>query len=287
MKVVRHRDALDDARASLGLDVEGHALVPTMGALHDGHLSLVRHAVSYARHVSATIFVNPRQFGPNEDLERYPRSEEEDLEKLRQAGADLVYLPRPEDMYPDGFQTNVTVGALAEPLDGASRPNFFTGIATVVTKLFCRMRPSVAIFGEKDYQQLLVIRRLAEDLDLGVEIIGAPIVREQDGLAMSSRNRYLSPPERRIAGELNVIMRKVCQRIRGGVPVPAALAQGREDMDAVGLRPVDYLEVRSARDLTPMPARVLRSEEIAEARLFAAVMLGGTRLIDNMPVLYA
>lgn len=284
MKVVRNRADLTAARRALGLDEAGHALVPTMGALHEGHLSLVKIARHHAPMVSATIFVNPKQFGPNEDLDRYPRSEAEDLENLKAAGVDLAYLPCAEEMYPPGYQTGVRVGALTQPLDGASRPDFFGGIATVVTKLFMQMKPTVGVFGEKDYQQLLVIRRLSEDLDLGVRIVGGPIVRERDGLAMSSRNRYLSPPERRIAGELNVIMRKVCLRIRGGVPVAAALAQGREDMDAVGLRPIDYLEVRSAGDLSEMPSRVLRQDEISDARLFAAVMLGGTRLIDNMAV---
>ncbi|MEM9840311.1 MAG: pantoate--beta-alanine ligase [Pseudomonadota bacterium] len=284
MKVVRRRADLEKARRDLLLDETGHAVVPTMGALHEGHLSLVDVARQHAPKVSATIFVNPKQFGPNEDLARYPRSEEQDLAMLEKRGVDLVYIPRTEDMYPPGHQTGVRVGSLAEPLDGASRPNFFGGIATVVTKIFMQMKPTVGVFGEKDYQQLLVIRRFTEDLNLGVKIIGAPIVRERDGLAMSSRNRYLTPPERRIAGDLNVIMRKVCGRIEGGVPVAAAIIQGLDDMEAVGLRPVDYLEVRSGRDLTLLPERVLRQEEIADARLFAAVMLGGTRLIDNMPV---
>lgn len=260
------------------------ALVPTMGALHKGHLSLIHIAREHAERVGATLFVNPRQFGPNEDLGRYPRSEDQDLRMLKDAGADFVYAPSPDDIYPDGYATSVDVGPVARPLDGASRPAFFSGIATVVTKLFLRCRPDVAVFGEKDYQQLLVIRRLVQDLDLGIEIVGAPIIREDDGLAMSSRNRYLSPPERRIAGELNVIMRKACSRIEGGVPVLAALAQGRQEMEQVGLRPVDYFEIRSAEDLSPMPERVLRSDEREQARLFAAVMLGGTRLIDNMPV---
>jgi len=284
MKIVRRLDDLPTAKAALGLPGKRLAVVPTMGALHEGHLSLVDVARQSADVVSATIFVNPKQFGPNEDLSRYPRTEDQDLALLKARGVDLVYVPTPDDIYPDGFQTSVSVGALAEPLDGASRPNFFGGIATVVTKLFTRLKPHIGVFGEKDYQQLLVIRRLAKDLDLGVDVVGAPIVRESDGLAMSSRNRYLSPPERRIAGELNQIMRKVCQRIEGGVPVPVAIAQGRVDMDGVGLRPIDYLELRSSTDLTPLPDRTLRQDELADARLFAAVMLGSTRLIDNMAV---
>jgi pantoate--beta-alanine ligase len=267
-------------------DLKGLSLgfVPTMGALHDGHLSLCHVASRHAERVCASIFVNPRQFGPSEDFGTYPRDEKADLEKLAAAGVDLCYLPTPEDIYPLGYSTTVDVGPVARPLDGSSRPGFFSGIATVVTKLLCRVRPDVAVFGEKDYQQLLVIRRLVADLDLGVRIVGAPIVREADGLAMSSRNRYLTPPERRIAGELNQIMAKTCQRIEGGVPAPAALAQGREDLEAAGLRPVDYFELRSSVDLSPMPERELRRAEMEEARLFAAVMLGRTRLIDNMAV---
>jgi pantoate--beta-alanine ligase len=285
MLIARTRKELAEAREELGAKGRRIALVPTMGALHEGHLSLCDLAAREADRVVASIFVNPAQFGPGEDLARYPRSEDEDLRLLKARDVDLVYLPTPETMYPAGFDTKVHVGGVAGPLDGASRPQFFAGVATVVTKLFNRIRPDVAIFGEKDFQQLLVIRRFTEDLDLGVEILGAPIVREEDGLAMSSRNRYLSPPERRIAGQLNQIMRKCCGRIEGGVSVPAALIQGMQEMDAVGLRPVDYFELRSSDDLAPMPERVLRRAEMEKARLFAAVMLGGTRLIDNMPVI--
>ncbi|MEM9840549.1 MAG: pantoate--beta-alanine ligase, partial [Pseudomonadota bacterium] len=283
--VVRTRQELSKLLSGHAFSGQRLALVPTMGALHAGHVSLIDVAKTHAERVSASIFVNPRQFGPNEDFNTYPRGESEDLEKLAAAGTDLVYVPAPDEMYPSGFDTSVQVGAVAKPLDGASRPNFFGGVATVVTKLFTQMRPNVGVFGEKDYQQLLVIRRLARDLDLGVEVVGAPIVREADGLAMSSRNRYLSPPERRIAAELNQIMRKVCMRIAGGVAVPAAIIQGLHEMDSVGLRPVDYLELRSGTDLTLSPERELRRDEMTDARLFAAVMLGRTRLIDNMAVL--
>lgn len=284
MKIARSQAELKNCLHAEGLAGSRLALVPTMGALHEGHMSLTHVARKHAERVCATIFVNPKQFGPNEDFGTYPRTEQDDLEKLAEAGVDLVYIPAPQDMYPEGFATKVDVGPIASPLDGASRPGFFSGVATVVTKLFTRIRPDVAVFGEKDYQQLLVIRRLNEDLDLGVDVVGAPIIREDDGLAMSSRNRYLSPPERRIAGELNQIMRKACQRIRGGVSVPAALIQGMQEMDAVGLRPVDYFELRSGKDLALMPERELRASELEDARLFAAVMLGKTRLIDNMAV---
>ena len=282
--VVRSLTALRNALNSSDYKGSRTALVPTMGALHEGHLSLCRLGKTHAERVFASLFVNPKQFGPGEDLSNYPRTEDEDLAKFEAAGVDLVYVPTAEDIYPQGYSTLVDVGPVARPLDGASRPAFFGGIATVVTKLLLRFRPDVAIFGEKDFQQLLVIRRLVKDLDLDVEIIGGPIVREPDGLAMSSRNRYLSPPERRIAGQLNQVMRKVCERIEGSVPVEAALIQGMQEMDQVGLRPVDYFELRSSTDLSPMPERVLRRAEMKQARLFAAVMLGQTRLIDNMPV---
>ncbi len=287
MLVAKNRTDLAKILESGAFSRSTHCLVPTMGALHEGHLSLVDAAKTHAERVSASIFVNPKQFAPSEDFGSYPRAQREDLEKFEAAGVDLVYTPGPEDMYPRGFDTRVSVGAIAEPLDGASRPHFFGGVATVVAKLFTRMKPQAAVFGEKDYQQLLVIRRMAEDLDLGVKVVGAPIIRENDGLAMSSRNRYLSPPERRIAGELNGVMRKICGRIAGGVAVPTALIQGMQEMDSVGLHPVDYLELRSSTDLQPMPERELRREEMEDARLFAAVMLGKTRLIDNMAVLEA
>lgn len=284
LKIARTIKALDDMLAPARKGAARIALVPTMGALHDGHLTLVREAAKRADLVVASIFVNPTQFGPKEDFATYPRDEAADLAKLAGAGCDLAYLPETAEMYPPGEETRVVPGALAAPLDGASRPHFFTGVCTVVAKLFCQVRPDVAFFGEKDFQQLLVVRRMAQDLCLRVQVEGVPIVREEDGLAMSSRNRYLTPPERRIAGRLNEILFKVAGRIAGGVPVDSALHQGREELEAAGLSPVDYLELRSARDLTPMPPRSLRREEIAEARLFAAVMLGKTRLIDNVPV---
>ncbi|MEO1041080.1 MAG: pantoate--beta-alanine ligase [Pseudomonadota bacterium] len=287
MLVAKNRADLAKILESGTFSGSSQALVPTMGALHTGHLSLVDVAKTHAERVSASIFVNPKQFSPSEDYDQYPRAEQDDLEKLEAAGVDLVYTPGPADMYPNGHDTQISVGAVAQPLDGVSRPHFFAGVATVVAKLFTRMRPHAAIFGEKDYQQLLVIRRMAEDLDLGVKVVGAPIVRERDGLAMSSRNRYLTPPERRIAGELNVVMRKICGRIAGGVAVPTALIQGMQEMDSVGLHPVDYLELRSSTDLQPTPERELRRDEMEDARLFAAVMLGNTRLIDNMAVLEA
>ena len=191
------------------------ALIPTMGALHDGHLSLIQVGRDFARRTVASIFVNPRQFAPHEDFDAYPRTEQDDLDRLSAAGCDLAFLPTPEEMYPAGFQTSVSVSEVTQGLCGASRPVFFGGITTVVTKLLNQCQPDVAVFGEKDYQQLVVIRRLVKDLDLPVEIIGAPIRREADGLAMSSRNRYLSEEERAIAGQLNKVKRSACMEIAG------------------------------------------------------------------------
>ncbi|WP_031551940.1 pantoate--beta-alanine ligase [Parvularcula oceani] len=284
LPLARSKAAVREATKAWQAQGQRVALVPTMGALHDGHLSLIAAARRRADRVVASIFVNPTQFGPNEDFASYPRDEAADLAKLASAGCDLAYLPAAEEMYPAGEQTRVVPGALAEPLDGASRPGFFTGVCTVVAKLFGQVRPDLAVFGEKDFQQLAIIRRMTEDLALAVEIIGAPIIREADGLAMSSRNRYLTPPERRIAGRLPEILNKVATRIAGGVATDTALLQGLGDLEDAGLAPVDYLELRRADDLTPLPSRPLRRQEIEQARLFAAVMLGRTRLIDNIPL---
>ena len=262
------------------------AFVPTMGALHKGHLSLVDVARKHARRVVVSIFVNPRQFGPNEDFSTYPRAEYDDLEKLRSVGVDAAYLPDIDVMYPQGYQTTVSVPELAAPLDGATRaPGYFAGIATVVCKLLNQVRPDAAVFGEKDYQQLLVIRRMVKDLNMGMKIIGAPIMRESDGLAMSSRNEYLSDDERNIAGWLSNVMRETNARLRGGMAPDEAIAMGLTSLASGGLSPVDYFELRRDPSLdliageTPLP-----ETEWAKVRLFAAVMLGKTRLIDNMAV---
>ncbi len=260
------------------------AFVPTMGALHDGHLSLIRLAKAKKARVVVSIFVNPRQFAPNEDFATYPRTEEEDIAKIAEAGGDLAYLPSADLMYPQGYQTVVSVPRLAEPLDGASRPGFFDGIATVVTKLFNQVRPNIAIFGEKDFQQLLVIRQMVADLNLDIEVVGAPIVREADGLAMSSRNQYLSPEERATAGHLNRVMKEALEGLKAGGDVADVLEQARTNMEAAGLAPIDYLELRRLPDLTPLTKGVLSKEDQGQARLFAAVMLGRTRLIDNMGI---
>lgn len=254
------------------------ALVPTMGALHQGHLSLVETARVHADRVVASIFVNPKQFGPNEDLSRYPRQEAQDADLLQGAGCDVLFAPGVDEMYPNGFATTVSVTGVSSGLCGDERPGHFDGVATVVTKLLNMARPDVAIFGEKDYQQLQVIRRFVEDLNIGVEIIGAPIVREADGLAMSSRNAYLNAEQRTIASALPAALAQVRDQIAGGADVAAAIDAGRKAILEAGFAQVDYLELRDALSLVPMAALD------REARLFVAARLGTTRLIDNLAV---
>ncbi len=253
--------------------------VPTMGYLHEGHLALVRRALALADRVVVSIFVNPTQFGPNEDFERYPRDEEGDLAKLDAEGAHLVYLPTRATMYAPDHATWVTVERLSEGLCSVTRPHFFRGVATVVAKLLNRVQPDVAVFGEKDYQQLLVVRRMVADLDMPVEIVGHPTVRESDGLAMSSRNAYLSPGERRIAPQLYGILSRTAERLAQGAEAAAELEAARRALLEAGFDRVDYIELRDAGTLEPL-ARVTDRE----GRLLAAVYLGGTRLIDNVPV---
>ncbi len=271
---------VEDLRAQIGkwrVGDETIALVPTMGALHAGHLSLVALAKQTAAHVVASIFVNPIQFGPREDYRTYPRDEAGDRAKLAEAGADLVYAPATEVMYPPGFSTHVRVSDLTDDLCGAARPNHFEGVATVVTKLLLQAAPDFAVFGEKDYQQLLVIRRLVRDLNIPVEIVGGPLVREADGLALSSRNVYLSPNERAAAPILYRSIREVAEALTRGEGADAAALAGRFKLEAAGFR-VDYVAVRDPDTLKPLSGPVMR------ARVLAAVRLGPTRLIDNVPV---
>jgi pantoate--beta-alanine ligase len=253
---------------------------PTMGALHDGHLSLVKLARARADRVVVSVFVNPTQFGPNEDFDAYPRSEANDAELLASAGCDLLFAPTVGEMYPPGFSTTVTVTGVTEPLDGQARPGHFAGVATVVTKLLNQCGPDVAVFGEKDYQQLQVIRRLVRDLDLPVEIVGAPTARADDDLALSSRNAYLSPAERETAPALARALEAAAERLRAGDPVSEVEAEAVAAITAAGFRKVDYVEVRAAEDLSR-----LGPGPIAEpARILAAAFHGKTRLIDNMAV---
>jgi pantoate--beta-alanine ligase len=257
---------------------EASALVPTMGALHEGHLTLVRAAQGAARRVVASIFVNPRQFGANEDLSGYPRDEDGDIAKLAGVNTDAVYVPPPEEMYAAGFALTVHMtGPAKAGLEDKFRPHFFDGVATVVAKLFTQARTDYAFFGEKDYQQLCVVTRMARDLDLPITVLGVPTVREPDGLALSSRNRYLSKPERLKAPALNRVLRETAERIIMGMNPSAATAAARRSLTAQGFR-VDYVAARHAETLDhPASAD-------DPLRLLAAATLGKTRLIDNIPV---
>lgn len=251
------------------------AMVPTMGALHDGHLSLVERAREEADRIVVSIFVNPTQFAPHEDFDAYPRNEGKDLELLRDHGVEAAFIPSVREMYPDGFATGVTVGGPSEGLESAFRPHFFDGVALVVTKLLLAALPDVAIFGEKDYQQLCVVRRMVRDLNIPTEIIGAPTVREPDGLAMSSRNVYLSPDERETATSLPAVLRKAIERLGQGEDAHDVLPLSRQELEERGFK-VDYLELRDGETLGPV------TEDTQSRRILVAVWLGKTRLIDNM-----
>jgi pantoate--beta-alanine ligase len=270
-------------RAQVGAwRAEGHriGLTPTLGALHEGHLSLVALARARADRVVASIFVNPTQFGPGEDFEAYPRDEARDAALLTEAGCDLLYAPMAGEMYAPGFSTTVTVAGVSEPMDGQARPGHFAGVATVVAKLLAQCAPDVAVFGEKDYQQLQVIRRMVADLDIAVEIVGAPTVRAPDGLALSSRNAYLTPSERPLAPRLHRALAEAADRLRAGAPVAETEARAAAALLAAGFSRVDYLEVREAASL----ARLGPGPIECEARILAAAVLGKTRLIDNLAV---
>jgi len=256
------------------------ALVPTMGALHDGHLSLVRLARERADRVVVSLFVNPTQFAPHEDFDAYPRNEAADAALLGAEGCDLIFAPSVEAMYAPGAATSVSVAGVSAPMDGETRPHHFGGVATVVTKLLIQCLPDVAIFGEKDFQQLQVIRRLTIDLDIPVEIVGAPIRRDVDGLALSSRNAYLTAAERPIAGRLNVILVEAAEALRGGAAVAEVERQGGEALRDAGFQSVDYLDVREPESLEHLGPGPLTGP----ARVFVAARLGRTRLIDNMAV---
>jgi pantoate--beta-alanine ligase len=277
--VARSAADLRDAVAAWRKDGLCVALVPTMGALHEGHLSLVDLARTKADRVVVSIFVNPTQFAPNEDFSAYPRTEAADAAKL-EGQADLIFAPDAADMYPEGFSTTISLTGVTEPLEGTFRPTHFAGVATVVAKLILRAMPDIAIFGEKDWQQLMVIRRMVADLDIPVEILGGPIMREADGLAMSSRNVYLSPEERKAAGQLNVILRETAENVAKGTPISEAVAEGSKRILALGFEKLDYLEIRDAASLAAFPD----DRPSGPARILVAAKIGRTRLIDNMPV---
>ncbi|ETI63384.1 pantoate--beta-alanine ligase [Sphingobium sp. C100] len=278
MQTLRDLPALRAAVQALKSDGKPLVLVPTMGALHDGHMALVDEARRHGRHVAVSIFVNPRQFGPNEDLDAYPRREAKDAQMLDDAGVDILWAPPVEVMYPAGFATNISISGVSDGLDGAARPGHFDGVATVVTKLFNQVRPDIAIFGEKDYQQLAVIRRMVADLDMGIEIVGLATRRAPDGLALSSRNAYLSDAERQAALALPRALGEAKRLMEKGDPVEDALARAIAMLTAQGFDPVDYVSLCDAQTLEPMT--VLDRP----ARLLGAAKLGKTRLIDNIAV---
>ncbi len=280
LTVVRSIADLRNKLAALRREGASLALVPTMGALHAGHLSLVRLGKSQASHVLASLFVNPTQFGPGEDFTAYPRDEARDAALLEAEGCDLLFAPPPEEIYPVGFSTTVTVGGVSDDLEGAVRPKHFAGVATIVTKLLIQAAPNLAVFGEKDYQQLQLVRRLVRDLDLPVRIAPAPIVREPDGLALSSRNVYLDAGQRVIAPGLYRILQDAAARLSAGVRRDQAESAAIEELKAAGFTAIDYLEARDPDTLAPLDAGPLSQP----ARLLAVARLGRTRLLDNLPV---
>jgi pantoate--beta-alanine ligase len=277
--VVRTVPALRRALDGLRARKASVALVPTMGALHDGHVSLVRQARKRAGKVVVSIFVNPTQFAPTEDFGSYPRTWKADVAKLAAERVELIWHPDVKTMYPEGFSTRISPeGPATAGLEDRFRPHFFGGVATVVGKLFTQVRPDVAVFGEKDFQQLRVVTQMARDLDLGVKVIGSKTVRERDGLAMSSRNVYLSAEERQLAPTLHRAMKQSAARIRAGEELAAALAVGEQMIRSAGFA-LDYLEARHAETLAPIGS--LREGPI---RILVAAKLGATRLIDNIAV---
>lgn len=277
MQIVRRLEELDPALAELRRGGT-LALVPTMGALHAGHMALIEEAKRRSDRVAATIFVNPAQFGENEDLDRYPRREEADARMLGEAGCGLLWLPRVEDIYPQGFSTKVSVPNLSRRWEGEARPGHFDGVATVVAKLLLTVRPDVALFGEKDFQQLAVIRRMAEDLALGAKIIGVPTVRDTDGLALSSRNAYLPVEDRCKAVALPRALEQARGAILAGASVREALSEARSSLEQAGFSRVDYVALVDADSLEPI------AEPRGAMRLIAAATIAGTRLIDNVPM---
>ena len=276
MQTVRQLPELRNAISGFRAAGERVALVPTMGALHAGHMALVAEAKLAADRVVVSIFVNPKQFGPNEDLAKYPRKEQVDSRLLSDADVDLLWLPPVEVMYPEGHSTNIGVAGVSAPLDGASRPGHFDGVATVVAKLFNQVKPDIALFGEKDFQQLAVIRRMVADLDFDIDVRGVPTQRDDDGLALSSRNIYLMPEDRAAAVALPRALGVAAKAIEKGEDAEAALATARASLEAAGFE-IDYVELADAETLGAPVAGKPR-------RLLAAARIGGTRLIDNIPV---
>jgi len=278
VQTIDRREALTAAIKAYHANGETVALVPTMGALHDGHMALVAEAKRRANRVVASIFVNPKQFGPNEDFDAYPRRAEADSTKLAAAGVDILWMPPVDEMYPQGFATNISVAGLPDGLCGAARPGHFDGVATVVAKLFNQVRPDIAIFGEKDWQQLAIIRRMATDLDMGVDVVGFPTQREDDGLARSSRNAYLTPDERAAAVALPRALGNAARSIEQGGSIKEALSAVEAALLKAGFSPADYVELVDAETLQPLETLD------RPGRLLAAARLGKARLIDNLAV---
>lgn len=279
LPVVRHYQELRAAVRRWRGAGQTVALVPTMGALHEGHISLVRLARKHAKRVVVSLFVNPTQFGPQEDFAAYPRDEQGDWQKLANAKTDLLYAPMVDDMYGEDFSTRVEVIGLTGGLEGASRAHHFAGVTTVVTKLFLQCLPDVALFGEKDYQQLLVIRQMVRDLNFPITIVPGPTVRAPDGLALSSRNAYLDPNERNLAPHFHAVLTDIASEIATGHPIHEVMLVGRDRLEGLGFR-VDYIEVRDAESFLPVEPPLT-----APARVLGAVGLGRVRLIDNVPLL--
>jgi pantoate--beta-alanine ligase len=277
MQIIRTIADLRSHLATYRKNGETIGFAPTMGALHSGHLSLVEIAKQHADKIVVSIFVNPAQFAPHEDFDKYPRTEEQDLAKLK-GHADIVYLPSKEELYPQGFDIKIATGKIGQELEGITRPHFFDGVALVVTKLFMQVQPDVAVFGEKDFQQLHIIRKVTNGFDMPIEIIGAPIIRERDGLAMSSRNVYLSETNRKIAPALYQALCQVKDLLHNGKNIDEALEWGRKNIVESGFSKLDYLELRSADTLSPA------NNINTPTRLLVAAYLGETRLIDNIAI---
>ncbi|MEQ1509651.1 MAG: pantoate--beta-alanine ligase [Sphingopyxis sp.] len=276
MQTIHRLSELSSAIAQLRGRGARIAFVPTMGALHQGHMALINAAKTVADHVIASIFVNPMQFGPNEDLDSYPRPKTADIRYLTDAGVALLWAPNVPTMYPDGYATKVTVAGLDTMLCGAARPGHFDGVGTVVAKLFNQVHPDIALFGEKDWQQLAIIRRMEADLNFGIKIVGVPTVREADGLALSSRNAFLSKEQRSAATGLPSAMNAACLAMQNGVTPAAAIERAKGAILSAGFASIDYLELRDGASLA------LLDHAAQGARLFAAARIGTTRLIDNI-----